>query len=261
VQNSSKEDLDVMRDLKEFVRFFQSLWGLLAGGSLFFPFINLFVDAIPYPAEAVHSVSAAVAMLGSAFAFLLVYMTRQLIPRLDDENLGFSIGTSRRRLPLAGYRSVFVSSIVFVFFIVVLADYLPIAWLGSFDVSNIDKSRLVTGVLEYALVFTLATLTFSVLATSEYMRQLARRQEREQEVWPSSETALNAIYLRLPQSDRKRFDQLRVLHEARSKQDGKPMLELTARWDYSGDEYKAKVDRDGNVLEFNQIGKSQKYGN
>jgi hypothetical protein len=254
MRNDSEEAIDLMRDIKEFVRFFESLWGLLAGGSLFFPFINLFVAAIPYPDETVRGVSAAVAMLGSAFTFLLVYMTRDLISRLDAANLIFSVRTTYRRLPLAGYRSVVLSGIIFIIFIIFLADYLPAAWLGSFDVRSGSINRsLSTGVFEYAFVFILATLAFSTLATSEYMRQLSKRQEKKREGWPSSETALNAIYLRLPQSDQPRLNELRVLQEVRSKQDGKPVLEMIARWERYVEEYKVKVDREGNVLEFSRL--------
>lgn len=242
------EDADIMRDIREFVRFFRSLWGLLAGLSLFFPFANLFVDAIPYPHETVKKPSVAIAVLGSAFTFLLVYMTKQLISKMDDTNLLLPRWMRYRRLPLAGYRSTVLAIIVFILFLIILADYLNAVWWGAYGVLSYYRNIL-GGIFEYGFIFILATLAFSVLATSEYMRQLSKLQESQREGWPHSATALSAIYERLPQTEKGSFSDLTVISEMRSRQNGTPILEMVAE-SALGNEYKVKIDRLGNVLEF-----------
>jgi hypothetical protein len=246
------EDVDIMRDIGEFVRFFRSLWGLLAGGSLFFPFINLFVDAIPYPHETIKKESAAFAMLGSAFIFLLVYMTKQLIAKMDDTNLLLPRWMRYRRLPLAGHRSTVLAIIAFIIFFIVFAGYLNAVWSSWYNPDIWDKEHFMSGVSLYGLIFMFATLAFSVLATADYMRQLSKLQESQREGWPHSATALSAIYERVPQTEKGTFSELTVIHEVRSKRDGTPTLEIVAK-SVRGNEYTVTIDRSGNVLEFHQL--------
>lgn len=251
MQNSFADD--ILKDIREFVGFFRSLWGLLAGGSLFFPFINLLVDAVPYPRETVRKESTTFALLGSAFVFLLIYMTRQLISQMDDANLRLPARMRYRRLPLAGHRSTVLAIIIFVLFIIVLADYLNAVWSSSYGIAAWSRS-LLSGVFEYALIFIFATLAFSVLTTSEYMRQLTKVQNSQRRGWPSQETALSAIYMRLPEEERPKYlSELTVIYEVRSEQDGTPILEMTVK-SKSGRPYEVKVDRSGNVLEFRRPG-------
>ena len=231
---------DILKDIREFVGFFRSLWGLLAGGSLFFPLVNLVVDAIPYPYETVQKQSAAVAMVGSTFVFLLVYLTRQLIGQMDDANL---------RLPLPGYRSKVLSIVFLVLLGILVADYMDAVWSDSYGITSYSRS-LIGGVFEYGLIFTLATLTFSVLATSEYMRQLAMMQDDQRGGWPRSEVALNAIYTRVPEEERPTCpSELEVLEETRRRQYGVPVLEMIVISE-RGWRHKVQVDRFGNVLEY-----------
>jgi len=241
---------DLLRDIKEFARFFSSLWGLLAGGSLFFPFLNSVIEAVPYPHEALRQVSSVLALLGSAFIFLLVYMARYLVSKLDDENLRLPTWMGYRRLPLAGYRSPILSTLIFILFIVLLIDYLDSVWSVWSRLNSWEADRAITGVFEYGLIFMLATLAFSVLGTSEYMRQLSRLQKSQQQGWPSSETGLSAIYTRLRESERPRYlSELVIVSEVRSNQDGTPILQMIVQ-SKSGNRYEVKVDRSGNVLEF-----------
>ena len=115
---------DILKDIKEFVQFFRSLWGLLAGGSLFFPFINLFVEALPYPDRSVRKECATFALLISAFVFLIVYMSRSAVFRFDSRDWTPRWGRRYVQLPLAGYRSTLAAISSFSIFVLVFFVYL-----------------------------------------------------------------------------------------------------------------------------------------
>lgn len=171
---------------------------------------------------------------------------------MDDPNLTLPRVTRYRRLPLGGYRSTALSTIIFILFIIRLAVYLNTVWSGGYS-TPWQRGTLVSGVLSYGLMFILATLAFSLLATSEYMKQLAKLEQSQRQGWPHPQTARNAIHERLPEGERPKYaSELVVIQELRRMQDGTPILEMIALSKYNR-RYKVKVDRSGNVLEFSRL--------
>jgi len=241
---------DILQDMREFVEFFRSLWGLLAGGSVFFPFINVVVEALPYPDPSVRRPCAAFALLVSAFIFLMVYMSRSAVSALDRVDLTPRAWRRYRRWHVTGCWSSLLAVFCFVAFAMLFLLYLRkvLAQEYSLGYSGLDQ-----GVLMYGMIFGFATLSFTLPATVEFMKRTDQRKRALQEPPPTPQQARQAIWDRLPDSDKPRYqNELKVIQERVFEQAGKMMLMMTVE-SRAATRYRVTVDCDGTVREFEKL--------
>jgi hypothetical protein len=253
--SESKEHPHLSSEISDLASFVKSFWGLLAATSLFFPFLNQLTQSIPYPDDLSKGPSLALAAFGSWFLFLLTYRSRDLLAAIDDPRRKLPSNYRYKRIPLRAHRTTILASIVFLCFIGFLADYLNRIWNTGFGTLAYETS-FVFGVMEYALIFMLATVSFSSLATAEYMRKVSEIRSNPDDRWPILEDALNAIYLRLTPEARVDFKGFHVLSEKRLRDDGFPVLDVFARH-YQGldthSQFMIRVDSRGNVRDFRRL--------
>jgi hypothetical protein len=250
-----RKNTKLLEEISEFTTFVKSLWGLLATGSLFFPFLNQFTQSLPYPNTLSKGPALAFAALGSSFLFLLIYKSRDLLAALDNPRLRLPSRLGYRNIPLGSHRTTFFASIFFLLFIAFLADYLNRVWNNGFGFHSYETNTIL-GVIEYALIFMLATVSFSTLATAEYMRRVSVVNSNPDDRWPRLEEALNAIYLRLTPSDRSDYKGFQVLTEKLHNEDNLRVLEVEVRLQHglqSYSRYMIRVDSRGNVREFRRL--------
>jgi len=242
---------DILKDIREFVEFFRSLWGLLAGGSVFFPFINAFVEALPYPDPSVRKTCAAFALLASAFVFLMVYMNRSAVSHLA--HFGLIPGRMRRdqQWRFTGCWSSFLAIACFSAFVVLLVLYLRDVSADLYGTGYLGVER---GVLMYGMIFGLATLSFTLPATVEFMKRAEEMKRALKEPPPSPYQARQAILERLPAPDKPRYpNELKVIQERVFEQGGKMMLTMTVE-SRAGARYRVIVDKGGMVHLFERLG-------
>ena len=245
----------ILSDIKHFGSFIRSLWGIIATLSILFPYANKLIGALPFPKEEMAGPSTAIASIGSAFIFLLVYRGRQSIQSFDDPEKRLSKFWGYRRLPFGSSRSAILASISFLFFIVFTLDYLNRVWTGSLG-PPFHYPTLVNGVLEYSGIFIAATFAFSVLATAEYMRQLEHISQGKKMRWPTLEEAFNVMYLRLPSDRNNSFSGFRVLTEKRFLVEDVTVLEIVAQYKPTVSSYewfRVQIDGKGVVRNYEKL--------
>jgi hypothetical protein len=241
---------DILQDIREFVEFFRSLWGLLAGGSVFFPFINAVVGALPYPDPSVRKACGAFAMLVSAFVFLMVYMSRSEVSTLDHVDLTPRAWRRHRRLRLTGCWSSLLAVICFLAFGMLFLLYLRGVVTDEY---RLGYRALDHGVLMYGMIFGFATLSFTLPATAEFMKRTDERKRALQEPPPRPYQARQAIWDRLPDSERPRYQNgLKVVQEQVFEQGGKLMLAMTVE-SRAATRYRVTVDGEGTAYQFEKL--------
>lgn len=241
---------DILKDVREFVQFFRSLWGLLAGGSLFFPFINAFVEALPYPDPSVRKACAAFSLLASAFVFLMVYTNRSAVLVLARAELIPRRMRRNQQWRFTGCWSSFLAIACFCVFVMLLLLYLRDVSADLYQTGSVGADR---GVLMYGMIFVFATLSFTLPATVEFMKRTEEMKRAHKEPPPSPYLAHQAILSRLPDAERPRYQsQLKVAEERVFEEGGKMMLTMTVE-SQTGTKYRAIVDTGGTVHLFERL--------
>lgn len=250
------EEKRLSKDIKQFIQFLSSIWGLFASVSIFFPFINQLTKTLQFPDITVQGPSTSLALLSSAFILLTIYLLRRLLFNLDDPNLRLSAASGYRKLPFAGYRVPIIAIFSFFLFILFFADYIAASLSGAYDPRNFDR-HLVLGILEYALLFALATFSFSLLAASEYMKQVSRLESELSRGWPYLESGMNALYQRLPPEERTYFNKLVIVSESRTEEAGQRFLSIHAKSRMSPKyrEFKITINEKQYVVSYEIVGR------
>jgi hypothetical protein len=241
---------DISKDIREFVEFFRSLWGLLAGGTVFFPFVNVVVEALPYPDPSVRKACAAFALLTSAFVFLMVYMNRSAVSVLA--RLGVAPRKLRRyrESELMGFWTSLLTVACFFAFVMFLRLYLRDVSAGHYRTGYLGVEH---GVLTYGSIFGFATLSFAVPATVEFMKRTDERKRALQTPPPDPYRARQAIWDRLPECDRPPYqNQLNVVQERVFEDGGRVMLTMTAE-SLAETRYRVTVDSGGTAYQFERL--------
>ena len=134
-------------ELKEFLTYLSSLWGLLASVTVFFPFSNHFLKIIPVFLD--NSKHTLLASLISTFMLFWLFTLRHKISSLKEISSFIALGS-------------FLSAVW------LLWDYLNYMELIP------ENTVWITGelhyVFEYGAIFGLFTTSFTILALVEYYR-------------------------------------------------------------------------------------------
>lgn len=234
---------DILSEVKHFAAFFRSLWGLFAGGSILFPFFNTVVEAIPYPEPRVKAPSAALATLGSVLAFLVVYLVRHGLRRIDQPGWGtLSWGLRRRRMPFPGHRSTLLAGLNALAFAWLTYRYLQAVLGGAY----LAPER---AIFWYAAMFSLATSTFAILGGAEYMRQVGARESRRGRYQKTiSEAARQNLWDSLPRDTRPPWSgDLAHVSQIWKKEDNVMVLVMTIRSPSTGDLHEIEMEEDGYI--------------
>lgn len=249
------DEKQLSRDIRQFIQFLSSIWGLFASASIFFPFINLLTKTLEFPDSTVQGPSTSLALISSAFVLLTIYLLRGWLSSLDDPNLRLSASSGYRKLPFSGYRVPIVGIVGFILFVLVFSDYIAASLSGAYDPRYFGRS-LVLGVLEYASLFALSTFSFSLLAASEFMKQVSKLESQRSRGWPRLESGMNALYQRLSPEERGLFNDMIILSESRTEEAGRRFLSLHLRSSLYPKyrEYKITIDEEQNVVDFEIVG-------
>ena len=169
MENSDKGKT-FLTELKDFVSFLQSLWGILAGISIFFPFSNVLTKLIPLrqfqddPPGALGYLSpgliTSVATLITLFIILLTFGNRRQ----------FKVLKERRLIQRKAWLSFAFGLLAMVFYFAVYFGIYPVYYepFGIFE----GDPRLLIGdfalLLSYSAFFALVTRAFMLLGMMEY---------------------------------------------------------------------------------------------
>lgn len=157
-----------LAELEAFLGFLRTLWGLLAGVSVFFPLSNLLLGAIPlaaYDAGGVYdrvspALVSALATVVALFVVLATYGRRRHVGEPDG----------RTRTARAAWRSLAASLACLAAYVAVHQVYAEWAW-GRWQWGSGDPRKLLVELplaAAYVASFALLTRAFVLLAMLEY---------------------------------------------------------------------------------------------
>jgi len=157
-------------ELKDFIAFLQSLWGILAGITVLFPLSNVFIKLIPLrylhddPAGALGYLSSAlitaVATIVTLFVVLLTFGNRGHFKALKERHL----------IQRQAWLSFTFGLLALIFYFAVYFGIYPV-YYEPYSIFDSDP-RLLIGdfalLLSYSAFFALVTRAFMLLAMMEY---------------------------------------------------------------------------------------------
>lgn len=171
----------VLRELQSFLTFLGSLWGLLAGISVFFPLSNVLLELIPmrrYGEDAGvynHIPPALIVALATVVTLFVL--------------LSMFVGRARLRSPQVARAAVRKAAMSFAFGIAALVAYLVLhqvyleyAW-ARWSWGSDDPRKLLVEVpltLAFVAFFSLVTRAFALLGMVEYFRGEERRARKNE---------------------------------------------------------------------------------
>ncbi len=165
---SQNSDTDFIREFREFILFLQSLWGLLAGISTFFPLSNVLLGVIPmeaYEADGVFNhlsppLITAVATVVTLFVVLWTFGNRDQVKQTGRHNM-------QRRAWIA--MGVSMASLTAYMVIHQVYKEYAYAWGWGSD----DPRKLLAEIpllIAYCVFFSLLTRAFMLLGMTEFYR-------------------------------------------------------------------------------------------
>ena len=171
--NDSGKGTEALKEFRDFFSFIQSLWGVLAGVSVFFPFSNTLMKVIPighFYDEPPGS---------GAFQYLSSELVTS-IATLITIFVVFSVFSRRHKYKVQEYRTIKRQAWVsFILGIVSLVLYLTAnfgiyeLFYGPFEIWGGDPRRLIGDVFllfTYGAFFALVTRAFMLLGMAEFYR-------------------------------------------------------------------------------------------
>jgi hypothetical protein len=167
--NSAGRGTQFLQELKEFLAFLQSLWGLLVGITALFPLSNVFANLIPL--GTIHDPQGSLGFLSPALltataTLVTLFVILSTFGRRSDVEAPEQRGRIRRQARRSFAMGVFALAVY-------LAIYFGIypLWYEPHNVFEGDP-RLLIGdfalLMSYGTFFALATRAFMLLAMLEY---------------------------------------------------------------------------------------------
>ena len=170
---SSKKGTLFLKDFKDFIVFLQSLWGILAGISVFFPLSNVLIGLIPLgwiyddPSGALGYFSpeliTALTTLITLFIVLWTFGRRDMFKTKKGKS------SIRRQASIS-----FVVGLIALMIYLVLNFTIYDLMYAPFEMSNMDAPLWLGDIfvlVTYSLFFALVTRAFMLLGMIEYFRQ------------------------------------------------------------------------------------------
>lgn len=222
-----------LSELRAFVSFLSSLWGILAGITVLFPLSNQLASAVPLPSGR-ETLSTVLASLFSVFIIFALFVSRSKVTVKLIE-----------RFPLFG-SLLFLLSTGFLFVYLSLLPTTP----GTFDVHL---------PFFYAAIFALYTLAFTLLALKEWISEGKRSAEQtgqyHSEVFPQEAIERGLVAIRRARKEKFGVEDkmLYCRNQVSEYWNGIPALKLfiyVEPEDGRGEVHLAWVDKDGNVLAY-----------
>lgn len=158
-----------LSEFREFITFLNTMWGLLAGISVFFPLSSILLQAIPleaYEADGVYNILSpplitVVAMIVTLFVVLTTFGKR------DDFK-----GQGRRYARRQAWVSMGASMAILVIYMAIHQSYAEYAF-SVFELGSGDPRKLffeIPLLISYTAVFSLLTRAFMLLGMAEFYR-------------------------------------------------------------------------------------------
>ena len=166
--DTSNKGKAFLQEFKDFLTFLRTLWGILAGTSVFFPLSNVLIKLIPMETidedgVFVHISPLLITVIGTIVTLFVVLWTFGNRRRLKSNIRLHRI----RRQAWISFGSGLISLIVYL--VVYFVTY-QIAW-GSWGWSSDDPRRLIVEILlliTYSVFYALVTRAFMLLGMSEF---------------------------------------------------------------------------------------------
>jgi hypothetical protein len=177
-RNVHPPSVEFLKEFHTFVTFLQNLWGLLAGVSVFFPFSNLLLEAIPLQAYGEEGgvynlfsppLITTAATIVTLFVLLSTFMGRE---RLCRKN-------SRQATVQNAWVSFAVSLLFLLTYMILYQVYAEYAW-AKWSWGSDDPRKLFVEVpllISYAAFFSLLTRAFVLLGMIEFFAVRTKAQQ------------------------------------------------------------------------------------
>ena len=159
---SEDASIDAIAELRRFVRFLESIYGVLAGISTLFPLGNHFLKAIPLPTGA-EGLYTTIAWIMSVFSIFIVFVARDYL--LD-------------------YDFVKLSVLCLLAWVALLYNHLYLFQRNALELSNS---------INYGFSVMLLSLAFTILAAAEYTRRVRLEPLQSKVAHPRNRSLLEFI--------------------------------------------------------------------
>jgi hypothetical protein len=168
MDNTSNSGATVLKELKEFLTFLQSLWGILAGISVFFPLSNVLIKFLPMKSMSedgvfVHLSPPLITAIATIFTLFVVLWTFGKRHQLN-------VKKRLKRLARQAWLSFGVGALSLIIYLVIYFLTYYLAW-DSWGWSSDDPRRLIIEIpllVTYSIFFALITRAFMLLGMSEF---------------------------------------------------------------------------------------------